>query len=51
MSQPYVRMPIHQNTNRELRETKPEGMAVSEWSNLIMLQGLETHREIREAKE
>ncbi len=51
MSQPYVRMPIHEETHRELQETKPEGMAVSEWSNLIMLQGLETHREIRESKE
>jgi len=51
MSQPYVRMPIHEETHRELQETKPEGMAVSEWSNLIMLQGLETHREIRDSKE
>jgi hypothetical protein len=41
-------MPIHEETHRELQETKPEGMPLTEWSNLIMLQGLETHREIRE---
>jgi hypothetical protein len=44
-------MPIHEETHRELQETKPEGMPLSEWSDLIMLQGLETHRQIREAKE
>jgi len=48
MNQPYVRMPIHEETHRELQETKPEGMPLSEWSDLIMLQGLETHRQIRE---
>jgi len=51
MNQAYVRMPIHEETHRELQETKPEGMPLSEWSDLIMLQGLETHRQIREAKE